>query len=178
MQNILSQEKIEAFYHDKFVESQVRDFIKLLGASIKLVSGKVIDVGGGCGFFAKELQNCTDLEVKVTDIDLQSIDECKRVGIEAVYDNALNPTIVGNEGVVCFNLILHHLVGKSEEETRNLQMRALSVWHSRVPAIFVNEYIYESYKINGVSGWFIFGVTINNILYKFKNLVAKVIPSL
>ena len=53
-------QKIEAFYHDNFVESQVRDFIKLFGASIKLILGKVIDVGRGCGFFAKELQNCTD----------------------------------------------------------------------------------------------------------------------
>lgn len=177
-QKTLSQDNIEVFYHDNFIKSQVKDFIKLFGVSINQILGKVIDVGGGYGFFAKELQDRTDLEVMVVDTDFQSIHECKQAGVDAAYGDALNPNIVGNEGVVCFNLILHHLVGKSDEETRNLQMRALSVWHSEVPTIFVNEYIYESYGINGLSGWLIYQITSNTTLSKLGNLVAKVMPSL
>lgn len=125
-QQTLSQNQIEAFYHDNFIESQVRDFINLLGSSADAAPGIVVDIGGGCGFFAKALQNVTALKVRVLDTDLQSIEHCMREGIDAAQDDALNPTIVGDESVVCFNLILHHLVGKSEEETRDLQKRALS----------------------------------------------------
>ena len=149
-QQTLSQNQIEAFYHDNFVESQVNDFIKLLGISVNPTAGnpylgKIVDVGGGCGYFAKALQNVTALKVRVLDTDLQSIERCMREGIYAAQDDALNPTIAGDESVVCFNLILHHLVGKSEEETRDLQKSALSAWHSKAHAIFVNEYIYMSH---------------------------------
>lgn len=126
IQKTLSQDQIEAFYHDYFVESQVRDFVKLSGRAINSTPGKIVDVGGGRGFFAKALQDFTALKVKVLDTDMQSIGFCKQAGIEAAYGDALNPTVMGDENVVCFNLILHHLVGKSEDETCNLQRRALS----------------------------------------------------
>lgn len=182
-QQTLSQNQIEAFYHDNFVESQVGDFIKLLGTSVNsnagsLTLGKIVDIGGGCGFFAKALQNVSGLNVRVLDTDSQSVEHCRHEGIDAAHGDALNPTMAGDESVVCFNLILHHLVGKSEEETRELQKRALSVWHSKAPAIFVNEYIYESYGADGFSGWLIYQITSNSVLSKLGNLIAKVLPSL
>jgi hypothetical protein len=66
-QNILSQSQIEAFYHDNFVDSQVRDFIKLIGLRIYPHLGKIVDMGGGCGFFAKALQRHTDFKIRVVD---------------------------------------------------------------------------------------------------------------
>lgn len=178
LQKTLSQDQIEAFYHDSFVEGQVCDFIKLLGKTIDPTSGKVVDIGGGCGFFAKALQMVTAFKVRVLDTDIQSIALCKQAGVEAVCDNALNPTVVGDEKVICFNLILHHLVGKSEDETNNLQRRALSVWHSNTPTIFVNEYIYDSFFINDISGWLIYKITSNVFLSNLCCLIAKFLPSL
>lgn len=183
IQQTLSQPQIEAFYHDNFVESQVKDFIKLLGLTINPASGgitlgKIVDIGGGCGFFAKALQNVSGLKVRVLDTDPQSIEHCKCEGLDAAEGDALNPTIAGDESVVCFNLILHHLVGRSEEETSKLQRRALSVWHTKAPVIFINEYIYESYGSDGFSGWLIYQITSNSILSKLGNLIAKVLPSL
>ena len=178
IQNTLSKKQIEAFYHDEFVASQVGDFIKLIGASVVSTSGKVVDFGGGCGFFAKALQNQAAFRVRVLDTDMQSISVCKQAGLEAVDNDALNPSMVGDEEVICFNLILHHLVGKTEAETYKLQKRALSVWHSNAKAIFVNEYIYESFVINNLSGWLIYQITSSALLSKLGGLVAKVFPSL
>ena len=59
-------------------------------------------------FFAKALQNRIHQKVRVLDSDSQSIDFCKQEGIEAIYGDALKPTVVGDEKLVCFNLILHH----------------------------------------------------------------------
>lgn len=52
----LSQSQIEAFYHDNFVASQVRDFSALAKPQ---PAGVVVDVGGGCGFFADGLRRAT-----------------------------------------------------------------------------------------------------------------------
>jgi len=135
----VSQDQITAFYHDQFVENQVNDFMALSGFSETPTLDYIVDMGDSCSFFAKALQNHIHKKVRVLDSDSQSIDFCKQEGIEATYGDALKPTIVGDEAIVCFNLILHHLVGRSDHETYKMQGHALSVWHSTVHAIFVNE---------------------------------------
>ena len=177
-QQTLSQDQIKAFYHDVFVDTQVGDFITLVVSSGKLPIGKVIDVGGGCGYFAKAIQDRLAINVKVLDSDAQSIRLCHSAGIEAIHGDALNPPIVGSNNVVCFNLILHHLVGKTDDETLNLQSHALSVWRSNASAVFVNEYIYESIIANDFSGWLIFRITSSPLLSIMGSLIAKFIPSL
>ena len=59
-----------------------------------------------------------------------------------------------------------------------MQGHALSVWHSTVDAIFVNEYIYESYVINNFSGWLIYQITSNSVLSSLGRFIAKWCPSL
>ena len=135
----MSQDQITAFYHDFFVENKVDDLMAFSGLSVTPSLDNIVDIGGGCGFFAKALQNRIHQKVRVLDSDSQSTDFCKQEGIEATYGDALKPTIVGDEAIVCFNLILHHLVGRSDHETYKMQGHALSVWHSTVHAIFVNE---------------------------------------
>jgi len=176
-QKILSQDQLAAFYSAPVDENQVEDFIALLGSSVTPLDN-IVDIGGGCGYFAKSLQNHTNLKVRILDSDIRSIDFCKREGIEATHGDALKPTILGDENIVCFNLILHHLVGASEHETYKIQEHALSVWHSTVRAIFINEYIYESFVINNISGWLIYQITSNSVLSNLCRLVARLIPSL
>jgi hypothetical protein len=182
-QKLLSNNQIEYFYHNDFVERQIEDFIKLTGTSLNNVSnilnpGVIVDLGGGCGFFANALKHHTDLKIRVVDIDAISISLCNQAGLEAAIGDALNPKIVGDELVTCFNLILHHLVGKSENETRKLQERALSAWHSNGNIIFINEYIYESFFIKNFSGWIIYQITSNAFLSSVGLLMAKIFPSL
>lgn len=177
-QVLLSQDQIAAFYHDCFVDSQVKDFVTLLGSSVNTATGSIIDVGGGAGFFAKAIQDRLAIKVSVLDSDAKSVNLCHQAGIEAVHGDALNPIIIGKDNIVCFNLILHHLVGKSEDETLGLQSRALSVWYPYAHAIFVNEYIYESFVINDFSGGLIYKITSSPLLSRVGDLVAKIIPSL
>jgi hypothetical protein len=177
-QSTLSQAQVQAFYHDNFVDSQVSDFLKLHRSLELLLPGKIIDVGGGCGFFAKALESLTDFKVRVIDMDRQSIDNCTNLGIEAAYGDALNPQFIGDEKIVCFNLILHHLIGKTESDTCVMQKRAISVWGGRCDAIFVNEYIYESFIFTDISGWMIYQVTSSKFLSHLGRLFARVFPSL
>ena len=177
-QQLLSKDQIKAFYHDLFVESQTEDFISLLGPSINKIDGKIFDIGGGAGFFAQAIKHRLGMNVTVLDSDEQSILLCRASGIDAIVADALNPLISESCDVVCFNLILHHLVGETEQETLDLQSRALSLWKSNAHAVFVNEYIYDSFIINDISGWLIYRITSNRLLSKFGRAVANYIPSL
>lgn len=178
-QKVLQQDQIEAFYHDQFVEDQARDFANLLQTEITTYPDlSVIDVGGGCGFFAKAIQSQLSVNVQVMDTDIQSIEFCKQAGIRATLGDALNPDISGANHIACFNLILHHLVGASDDETCKLQKRALAAWQNHARAIFVNEYIYESFGFNNASGWLIYRITSSPTLSKLGRIVAKFIPSL
>jgi hypothetical protein len=174
-QKSLSTEQVEAFHHDKFVEDQVHDFMALFGAAAA-EPGEVLDVGGGCGFFAQRLHALTGRTVRVMDTDVASIEAARRAGVEAIYGDALSPS-AGGEGVVALNLILHHLVGRSERITRELQRRALTVWRPQVRALFVNEYIYESY-VGNFSGWLIYHITKNPLLSLLGRVVSIIVPSL
>jgi hypothetical protein len=96
--------------------------------------------------------------------------------VEAVRSDALDPTIQGDEEIVSFNLILHHLIGGSERATTELQKRALASWKGRARAVFVNEYIYESF-VGNLSGRLIFSITSNPILSWIGGRLAAVFPS-
>lgn len=174
-QKLLSTEQVEAFHHDQFVEDQTRHFTLLLpeGRASKVI----VDLGGGCGFFARRLAQMTGRRVKVVDMDGASVKACRQAGVEAELGDALHPRISGDEDVACFNLILHHLVGRSEDVTAELQRKALIVWRPHVRAVFVNEYIYESY-VGNLSGWLIYRITKSALLSWIGKKVSVVVPAL
>lgn len=176
VQEILSHKQIEAFFHDEFVEDQARHFIDLMRASGR-APVSVTDVGGGCGFFARRVSDLARCRVRVIDSDETSVAVCRSAGVEAVLGNALSPQINGDEDVVAFNLVLHHLVGRSERITRDLQRTALMVWQDRASSVFVNEYCYEAY-VGNVSGWLIYQITKNSVLSRLGRAVSRFVPSL
>lgn len=173
-QRQLAPEQIEAFYHNEFVEDQVRDFRQLLEDSG--TQGVIVDIGGGCGFFAKRLADAAGRHTRVIDMDPKSVETCQQLGVEARRGDALAPVIEGDEDVVCFNLILHHLVGRTERETRRLQIAAVAAWRGRARRIFVNEYIYESF-LGNASGRLIFAITSSSVLSFLGRQVGRVIPA-
>ena len=73
----LEQHQIEAFYTDGFAKDQVAHFKKLIDVNALTGTRVVVDVGGGCGYFAKELQEKTGLKVRVIDSDKKSIEVCQ-----------------------------------------------------------------------------------------------------
>ena len=109
-----------------------------------------------------------------------SIEHCRKLdidGIEAICANAFAPVISGDEQVVCFNLILHHLIGDDEASTRSLQKAALATWIGKAKYVFVNEYVYDS-LVGNSSGRLIYEITRNRFLSTLASLVSKVVPSL
>lgn len=178
-QRKLEQHQIETFYVDCFAKSQVDHFKRITDPLNFPDRSMIVDVGGGIGYFANELAGRSALQVRVIDADEASVDACLQLRnerIQAFIGDALSPKIVGDEYVVCFNLILHHLVGGSDFETRNLQKSALSAWMGHCHYIFVHEYIYES-LIADFSGRIIFEITSSRFLSAIGKLIAKVIRS-
>jgi hypothetical protein len=173
MQRRLSHEQVETFYHDLFVEEQARHFVNMVPPT----GGVVVDVGGGCGFFARHLRQLTRRTVRVIDMDAASVQTCTQFGVEATCGDALAPSMRGDEEIACFNLMLHHLVAGSEAQTRALQVQALAAWKGQARALFVNEYIYESY-LSDSSGRLIFEVTKSKFLSAVCRVVAHVVPAL
>src|SRR5690348_14282712 len=112
VQKVLSVEQVEAFHHDSFVQDQVRQFISM----VDVPPGKrlvIVDVGGGIGAFAHRMQSQTPHELRVIDLDKASLLKCEKVGVKCTIVNALAPSMTGDEDVATFNMMLHHLVGKS-----------------------------------------------------------------
>ncbi len=170
----LSAGQVQAFYHDEFVIDQVRDFRELVG---ERGSEQVVDVGGGCGFFAHRLRAIGGYPTRVIDMDPTSIDQCRALGLDAEIGDALDPEVRGDEDVICFNLILHHLVGENERKNRALQLRALRAWHASGAMVFVNEYIYQS-VIGRTSPRLIYEVTSSRALSKLGQMASRWLPSL
>ncbi len=177
MQVNLNAGQIEAFYHDEFVTSQMRNFTALV-TDRDVKSDVVVDIGGGVGHFAAALAKSPDVKtVRVVDMDPVSVKHCEDRGLVAIRGDALTPPITGDEDVVCFNLILHHLVGTSEQATLAMQSQALASWKGRARAVFVDEYIYDSYW-NDISGKLIYAITSSRMLSALGSAVSKFVPSL
>ena len=176
----LDRTQIEEFYVDCFAQEQSQAFEALVMPLLPDNPGTVVDIGGGCGYFARDLTALTGLKVRVIDSDPGSVAACRKHGLttlEARLGNALQPENLGDESVVCFNLMLHHLVGKSETETRDLQKSAIIPWRLDGILVFVIEYVYESYMGN-VSARLIYEITRNTILSQVGKFISRFLPSL
>jgi hypothetical protein len=176
MQKTLAAHQVSAFYHDGFVRSQVKHF-ESIAMPILNNEKVVVDIGGGVGHFAKAIKDRFNIDVRVIDTDPIGVDSAKKLGVDAVIGDALRPLKKGDEGVACFNLILHHLVGSTERETLQMQVDAITAWKSKKIIIFINEYIYDSWFRN-IAGWLIYQITKSKGLSAICRLIARFIPSL
>ena len=177
VQKKLNQKQIEAFYVSHFAADQVQDFRSLVDQKTLTSPDIIVDIGGGCGYFARQLKLETGLKVRVLDTDLQSVAACHKQSIEAVIGDALSPNIQGDEAVICFNLILHHLIADNEESTRSLQKSVLKIWRLKANYVFVNEYVYDSFILN-LSGRIIYEITRSKPISKICAVISRFIPSL
>lgn len=176
-QSKLDIDQISEFYIDVFVQSQLSHFESVLPKEVLSLDKAIVDVGGGCGYFARALGDSYGKSVRVVDMDPQSIEMCEKLGVVGTLGDATNPVAEGDEEVVCLNLILHHLVGDNENATRQLQKSALLGWLGKSKYIFVNEYIYESY-VRNFSGYLIYTITRSKLLSAIGSFVSKFVPSL
>lgn len=177
MQKTLVASQLSEFYHNVFVEDQLRDFKACFYNGKNPITGVIIDIGGGVGYFAGAVKNELGNTVRVIDMDPLSVENCKKLGLDAEIGDCTKLKPKGDETIVCFNLILHHLVASTEKNTKILQASAVRTWRGKSRRIFVNEYIYESY-IPNLSGWLIYQITSSRVLSAIGKVVSKIIPSL
>jgi len=176
MQKTLGANQLSEFYHNEFVADQVLDFKVCFYDASNPITGVIIDIGGGVGYFAGAVKNDLGNTVRVIDMDPLSVANCKKLGLDAEMGDCTKLIPKGDETIVCFNLILHHLVASTEKNTKILQASAVRIWRSNSRKIFVNEYIYESY-IPNLSGWLIYQITSSRFLSTIGRAVSKIIPS-
>ncbi len=117
------------------------------------------------------------MPVRVIDTDPVSVSAAKGLGVDAVVGDALFLERQGDEGIVCFNFILHHLVADTEVATKQLQSNAIAAWKDDGVKVFINEYIYESW-FEGFSGWLIYQITKNKVLSLLGRAISQFAPSL
>ena len=171
-QRRLDAEQLRQFYSDDLTDTHVEHF-RQFSAQFPL-KGVIVDVGGGVGHFAKRVGP----SARVIDMDPKSVETCIANGVEAMLGDALEPEAVGDEGIICFNLILHHLIGLNERETNALQKSALTAWRDKADFLFVNEYIYEGRFWHDFPGKIIFAITRNRILSIMASIAGKLHPHL
>ena len=126
-QNQLSSSQLSSFYHDLFVDKQVQHFGTIAVPSADRAK-TVVDIGGGCGYFSKAIEDAYHVASRVIDADPVSVEAARSLGVAAEVGDALRPAIRADDGIACFNLILHHLVGGSERDTLSMQVRAITAW--------------------------------------------------
>ena len=178
-QKKLDERQIAYFDSEWAVDAQVENFLHLMNDFMPEQPKIILDVGGGKGYFATKINAATKCSVRVLDSDMKSIDTVNESEnpVTGVVGDALNPEIVGDESVICFNLILHHLIGNHETATRQLQQKGLSVWKDSCCCIFVNEIMYESY-LGNFSSRLIYEITKNKFLSMIGKMISIFIPSL
>jgi len=176
-QLVLDRDQLDAFDFDGFVESQSQALYDLVERhSVKLdADDYVVDIGGGRGYFAKKISERYK-HVKVYDMDLPSVEACRAIGVEAHQVDAIHPNPMGNERLICLNLILHHLIGPDESTTRKLQESALLAWKEQY--VFVHEYCYQSFFGSSLAGKLIYSITSSKWLSRLAKAVSVLVPSL
>lgn len=175
-QQKLTDAQLAQFYVDIFVETQVRQFLQFTRGLIPPAK-VIVDIGGGSGYFAQAIQVATGARTRVVDLDRRALERCRTLhpSVEAIFGDGVSPVQAGDEGIVCMNLMLHHLVGQTEAATRKLQKAALTSWRGKSEYLFINEYIYESPA--NISGRLIYEITSSRWLSACARLMSRLVPS-
>lgn len=163
VQRTLSANQLDEFYNDVFRDDQVAKFRAVIVDAARLGPLRVVDIGGSRGYFACALKREIGADVCVVDMDKAAIEFAESAGIRGCVGDAIRPPIQGDEDVVCFNLMLHHLVSDSEAGTRGLQRAALEAWRDSDALLFVYEYVYQSFP-KGFSSRLIYEITSSSLL--------------
>lgn len=178
-QRLLDKARVAAFHHDDFVTTQVGDFAEMMGDSVG-PDARIVDIGGGVGRFASALAARFGCTARLVDVDAESVRQACLRGVDAELGDALTTRAADGAHVATLNLILHHLVGSGSAATKALQQQALvNLRNKDGPArLFVNEYIYESFAVEGYGAAMIYGVTSSRVLSGIAGTIAAVVPSL
>lgn len=182
-QRVLSEEATEAFDHGWLFPAQVEHFAELSRFG-RDEAFRLLDVGGGSGLFAEALrERFPRCSVTILDLSAKSIAKAEGRGITAVLGSILDPPpelSAERFDVVVFNMILHHLVGDSDEATERNQKQALRVARgllNKGGRVIFNEYCYSGFVRDGLSGRLIYEITSSKALADVIGFVGRLFPN-
>lgn len=128
----LGQSQLDHFDHIDFVDLKIRQLKELLDIfRVRINSDDaIVDIGRYSGYFAGRLTKIFRKRYAFTIlIRRHLLVVVIKYCIQYLATLWILP-IIGDKKLVCLNLILDHLVGKSEVETRAMQVKALSAWNN------------------------------------------------
>ena len=182
-QRALSEEATDAFDHKWLFPVQVEHFSELTPFG-RDEPFRLLDVGGGTGLFAQALQEqFPRCSLTILDTSAGSILKAEAKGLRAVHGSILDPPpALGAEpfDVVVFNMILHHLVGDSDEATEDNQKNALRVARgllNKGGRVVLNEYCYSGFVKDDLSGRLIYEITSSRALAGLVRTIGRLFPN-
>lgn len=184
-QKIPSEIMLERFDTNEGAALQLIHFQKFFGAEVHKPL-KILDIGGGAGYFMAEIKAIFPYaSVTVMDLDGTAVTKAREKGIFAVNGSILEPVPVELYGqkfdIVCFNLVLHHIVTGRLFGTRHIQKKSLENASSLINTngiLFIHEICYEGAILKGFPGWMIYLLTSSRLLEPFFNAIGKLSRSL
>lgn len=183
-QKVLQRSALDAFDTPEGVVEQLRHFKECYGYD-RSSPFSLLDVGGGAGYFVSALQEeFPAMRATILDIDESAVFKARGRGLAAEPGSILERLpehIPGEFDVICFNLVLHHIVAGGARKTRELQMRALSLAGKRLSgngSVFVHEICYEGRIFPDSTGAMIFQALSNPLFAGIARLAGRFVPSL
>lgn len=135
------------------------DFIK----KTKKQGSNLLDIGGGSGTFAQLVNdNCLDIDVHVVDPSKKLLDRINDERIKKIYGNLPDQIFLDSDfDYVHVKEVLHHIVGSSIDETKELLRESLFTMKDFLKEdgfLLIHELFYESYLIPELSRTLIFNL--------------------
>lgn len=184
-QKIPTKKILERFYTNEGLALQLNHFKEVYSNELNN-SINVLDIGGGEGYFMHEVKEIFPLSsVSILDIDSFAVLKAKERGINAVKGSILENSQIEKcdqkFDVICFNLVLHHIVTGKFFGTRHIQVKSLenaSKLLNSNGTLFIHEICYEGSFLNNFPGHLIYLLTSSRLLEPFFSLIGKLSPSL
>ena len=183
-QRILKRKALDAFDTNEGVAEQIAHF-KLCYEYNRDSKFTLLDIGGGGGYFISALQReYPNMRATILDLDNLAIEKAASNGLNGIVGSVLNPPsqLTSQKfDVICFNLVLHHIIATKDSDTRKLQ--SLALFNARAissvgGSIFIHEICYEGRFFSGSSSAIIFHILTNALLSKMTLFISKYVPSL
>ena len=171
----LSDDQLETFHEDYVSPELFEAIAQEIDRSFQDRQFSFLDVGGGRGLFADKLlarfprAEATILDNSKLLLDKNEENSRKRL-IRASATELASRFETRSFDIIFFNLSLHHFVGDSYDQTRQLQRNALSqaqILLARGGRIAVTENVFDGLFISDLPGYLIYHLTASRLLAPF-----------
>ena len=135
-----------------------------------------LDIGGGCGKFSTNIINDTDYIIEVIDPSLSAKENfISSKNLRLINQDFIQYQTNKKYDFIFLNLVLHHILGKNEFDTRNAQLSFLEKAKKHLKPnglLFIQENYYEGIFRSDITGKIIYKLTSSKLLEKLIRLLG------